>query len=427
MEFQISSRGLSNCTNVNLPMNFTFKVGKKEYKCNSFQADLISSKVAELHIQNSLADSFTVDVDDKLDTFQLFIDMMNGQEVDVEPGKIQFVRQIAKSIGNKELIERFSYVSKGEKLNIDNAVQILEEKNEMKLDFSEEIDFIAANFYAFPIEVMDCMDVELLDKILSNPNLVLDEEPLTFNFIHDQVTKYSKDYIKLFRNIVFQNIEKSQVEEFFNSIDFEDVTPEIFERVKERLAQDIDKEASTQALLKRYSTGTIDCTLKEGRKELFNGIISFLNGLNPNFLKNKVVVLSSKGEGNSNPPEVVINHDPKANWGLYENPGNYLMINFTQYRVMITGYSFRSSRNSHWDNPQSWMIQGSNNGNDWDVIDKKTNNTEMGGDEKVHHWVCKQSKPYQFIRWYITTKRTGALYIREFELFGFIKDQKKKK
>ena len=427
IEYQISSAGLSNPANSNLPQDFKFVVGKKEYFCNSFQADFISSKIAELHLQDQKVDTFYIDLDDKFNAFELIMKMMNGEEVEIPHFQIQFIRQIAKIIGNEELIDKFTYVDKKfDEMTYQQTVQTLEEKNELGMDCSSEIEYIAKSFYDIDNTIMDCMDIKLLDQIFASPSLVLDDETKTFQFICRQITQYSRDYISLLKYILYQNLSPSDLEQFCSIVDFENgMTPEIFAKVKERLEQNLITKPSL--LQSRYDTGFINCEYKGDKKNLFNGIFAYLKRTHITPTKQKIIIATSSGEtSNSNAESLISNENQKNIFEMSENPTSYLCVQFTDFRVIINGYSFASPKNGHWDRPQSWVIEGSNNGKNWSVIDKQYQNQEMGGNDKSHLWTCKQSNPYHYIRWRLTEKGTETVGISQYELFGLIKQHKKK-
>ena len=419
IEYQISSAGLSNPVIQILPQDFKFVVGQKEYFCNRFQADFISTKVAELHVQDRRIDTFHVDIDDKYNAFELIMKMMDGQEVEIPDYQIQFIRQIAKLIGNEELINKFSYIDKKiDETDVVQYIQRVEEMHEFGMDCTEEIDFIASNFHCIDNTAMDCMDINLLHQILGSPNLVLFDESKTFEFIYRQVTKYSREYIDLFKHLVFPNLSGEDMEKFCSVVDFEtEMTPELFEKIKERLSHKTPDQSSLYT--KRYDTHIINCEYK-GDKIPSTGIFGYFRKTYKNPIKEKIIITTTSGNRNS--PDLMICSENTSNtFSLSQNPTSFLCVQFTNARVLVNGYLFACGKNSELNNPQNWAIEGSNDGKTWHLIDQRLNNTDLEGNEKSHYWRCNISKPYSYIRWRML--RTGTKYttIGKFELYGFIK------
>lgn len=422
-EFYLSAKGLMNCANTNLSDNFMFIVGKKEYPCNSFLADFISPKVSDLHIQNPLAESLKIDVNDPYDVFSVVMQLMNGEEIDVIPFQIKYIRRIAKALGNQELIREFSLLWKNEALNLNNVVQILEEKFENNEDITTEIDFIASNFFQISPDQLDGMDIQLFDKVFSSPKLILEEEPKTFNFIYQQVQKYGPEYISLFKYIIFENTKKEDIQLFLDNIPKENISKEIFDAIKMRLSQPLSNPAPEES--SRYQNPPLEL-LYDPSKGLFHGVFKKLFTIyGENLVKTGIVSLKPKNESSQTPIENIFKDSPgndkKNTYNMSVTKDNYILIDFKTMQVQVTGYSIGSGL--QWNQQMSWVLEGKNNPREdafYTVIDEKKQNADIRGPDKSHYWECVKSKPYQYIRWRLTQGNGGGINFKRIELYGIL-------
>ncbi|EAX97949.1 hypothetical protein TVAG_316140 [Trichomonas vaginalis G3] len=420
-EFYLSAKGLLNCANSNLQNDFVFIVGSKEYPCNSLLADFISSKAAELHIQNPHAESLTIDVSDPYDVFSVVMQLMNGEEIDVIPSNIKYIRRIAKAIGNQELLREFSYLWRNEQLTLTNCVQIAEEKYENKDDITAEIEYIAANFFQIAFDQLDGMDIYLFEMVFTHPSLILEDETKTFNFVFQQCQKYGYEYVTLFKYIIFENTKKEDINLFLEKILKKYISADIFEAIKHRLCQPLTTACPTDST--RYHIPSITL-LFDPEKDLFHGIFHYLiHRSDQDIFRTGQVVLKSKGENSSNSLDCIFNSDKRTPYGMSDTKDNYVLIDFKSMQVQITGYSIASGSGPRWSQPISWVIEGKNNPREdafYTIIDEKKQNSDMGGSDKTHYWDCAKSKPYQFIRWRLTQGNGGSINFRQMELFGIL-------
>ena len=80
--------------------------------------------------------------------------------------------------------------------------------------------------------------------------------------------------------------------------------------------------------------------------------------------------------------------------------------------------------------PKSWRIEGSNDKTNWDLIDKKENDSYLNGKYNQHRFICqnKNNNYYQYIRyvqddsWYTNRDYKYKIRLSCFEFFGSIKE-----
>ena len=427
--FRLSSKGMLNAYAVNAKADFVFLVGEKEpytkYEVPSFFANFISPKVALKHATDSALSEFHIPISDENGNFSLIIDLSLGRSIHATDIQKIFIREVAKILGNDELYQKFVSSSQ---ITLTNAILQLTEKITNGMDPIDQIDFIAAHFEDYQVNELLNIPVFFLEKIFTSPQLLVKKENSFFNTVYQIVENKSSDpeYLSLFSTIFFQNLKKDSLEKFCSFVKSQDITTSLWNALLKRLTS-IENIVSEKD--PRYFRKVTTCNKDP---DMFHGIFFMLSQKcsgNP-VLKELVDVTSFGMTGSCKPQglfycEAKENKDNKFSFALTEKVNNYLMMDFKDCKVSINGYSIQSASNSHWDLPQSWVIEGSNDGLKWTVFEEKVENLEMVGSDKSQHWSCPLSDEFRMIRWRLTKDGSGALYSRRFELFGqYIEYQK---
>lgn len=412
----LSSAGFQNAAKGVKEKNFTFIVGGNKYQCNSFFADFISPKVAQLHLSDPLADTFVIKCKDKNKEFELVMDIMHGKKVFLQPEDQKYLAKIGRKLGNTELYNQYMPKidpdAKPENIDFDEIFDSIRTKCEYGLDFQDEADIIAK--YTYFIDKKDFVGVPLaaMERIINSPNILLDSENQLVDIVCELIERSGPEYTKLITNMVFQNIEIESINKLLEKIKTLDVDGALWAAICKRLVLNVPKTHDYS----RYKK-IINVFLHQEKKP-FSGIFNYLKLNYPGNPAESVFSVSAKREHCSTSCVKLFSAE-KISWGLTEVEDNFLLFDFKRAMVRVTGYEIRSGTNSHWDNPQSWVIETSNDNSNWNIIDRKQSNTEMGGNEKVHYWkISEKATPARYVRWRLTQNGTGGLYCREWELYG---------
>ena len=89
-------------------------------------------------------------------------------------------------------------------------------------------------------EEMKKIDLNILERIINNPKLVLDNEDQLLDFVNRFYMSDSK-YSNLYECVLFQNVELSSINEFLTNFNINDLTSQTWRAVSNRLKQKIDK------------------------------------------------------------------------------------------------------------------------------------------------------------------------------------------
>lgn len=107
-----------------------------------------------------------------------------------------------------------------------------------------------------------------------------------------------------------------------------------------------------------------------------------------------------------------------------QEKSSWICFNFKNHRIIPTDYQIRSyycwGQNNY---PKSWVIEGSNDNKQWEIVDEENNCSYLNGENLVHtfHINKNNNKEFQYIR----MRSTGPNWAGEnylafslFEIYG---------
>ena len=121
------------------------------------------------------------------------------------------------------------------------------------------------------------------------------------------------------------------------------------------------------------------------------------------------------------------NNNGDASDPVPDSSNGWIEIDFLKRKINITSYTLRSSQNgtNSCYHAKSWRIVGSNDRENWEVVDQQVNNSSLNGKYKQCRFECSRSdKYYRYIRyiqddsWYL--QREHNIYLTCVEFFGSI-------
>ena len=112
---------------------------------------------------------------------------------------------------------------------------------------------------------------------------------------------------------------------------------------------------------------------------------------------------------------------------LPDSSNGWIEFDFFKRKINLTSYTLRTSGNGQngYYHAKSWRIVGSNDRNNWDVINQQVNNSSLNGKYRQHRFECdKNDKYYRYIR-YIqddswSSGRSHNIWLTCVEFFGSI-------
>lgn len=111
----------------------------------------------------------------------------------------------------------------------------------------------------------------------------------------------------------------------------------------------------------------------------------------------------------------------------------WILFDFKSMKVIIDSYYIRSncSEPNKFHHPKTWALQGSDDNNNWEIIDERKNDESLNGEHKEKLFICNKNnnKAYRYIRYlqdecWSDKKVAGDyynlynIYITYFQLYG---------
>ena len=417
-EFRLSAEGLRQAADAEVK-DFTFIVGKTEYKCNRFQACFFSRRVARLVQADKTVDHFVIEHEDKDKCFNDVMVLMNGGSIRVTASNIALLEFCARELENDELLAatcRFRY---GNKFTLSDVAGRIYAKSSRESLSQDEIRFVAMHFHELDFDLLAKLRAEDIDAALCSPDLKLKSEDHLFQTIM-RLSEIDASYRQLVIHVQFQYLSKENCDAFLDQI-----FPDFFNiRVWESIRSYISKSqapSKEDLNLERYIVYSYG---KEAGP--FDGIMAQLTrdcGGNPH---QRGIISITASSSACNECFMVVNRDWKDEWLSHNQANSYLQFDFKSMRVSITGYTLKSGAIGYC--LLSWVLEVSDDGTEdsWVIIDKQSiANPNRAYD--VQRYTCSDpvDKLYRFVRLRQTGKNSKSAYnliLSEIEFFGKLQE-----
>lgn len=435
MTFSLSSSGLANVAS--LPVReediFTFKVSGMDFECGKYVAVFISPLVAKMIKQDPLFTSLTIENTCKNpQMINVFINkLLSGQKFEISKQFAPHVKEIGVALQNPELISFADQVLlANSSLSTKNIINIIKSKLEFGQNITDEISYVAKNISFVSRTELSLLDIDILDQILSCPDLLIENEDWLVELIFDICQQNpNPNSTILFRNVSFEYVSTSGITRFLKLVNPSNITGPVWSAICERLRHDV---VPTTLAADRYFSTTnsknneVDEKIKtfEFTGNPFEGILSSMNkeaGQNPHSA-NLVEVTSSSKERSQ--PWMIL--DYKWNGWFYtrNQPDSWVMIDFINKNVAPSWYSIKSDGNgsSHLKN---WNLEGSNDLTSWSTIDEQRNSEILNNPFAIGTFKCLKPRYYRYIRLRqvdVNTDGNNYLGLCNIELFGSVKE-----
>ena len=417
--------------------DFTFMVNEKKFKTNRLTSDLLSPKIAKMHLIDPTFEFFTIKTKNHGD-FAHILNLINFEQNDIPENELPFIAEVIEILE----LDSFEFTPKmeGRKITIDkvfNEIQNLEKNSEFSSqNFEEKIDFISFNFYILCEEYEEYfanLKISTFYKILSNDQLRLENEDQLLNFINKLYSKNSM-YSILYEKVMFTNVSSKYMNEFVELFDFNDISSQTWINLCMRLANSLEIK-KIESCNKRYNTihtneiYQIQKTLfKYDKNNDFSGIFNFLRKKSNENIEKEINVTSSSIHGNFEenlPKNVVLFENQSKRFISANEPNSWLCFDFKDHQVILTEYTIKTSClfEKNMRHPRSWVIEGSNDNNSWEILDEQKDCSEINGKSITHTFSInnQELKKFKMIRLRATGPNwdgSNHLFIESFEIYG---------
>ncbi|KAK8871396.1 hypothetical protein M9Y10_007121 [Tritrichomonas musculus] len=456
---------------------FLFLVGQYGIKMHRFLAEFISPRVSSLHYSDPTSSILRIDeVDQERINLNIEIDsgileklrlITLGESVDINFDDSQKLRIISHFLGNQEIVDKINelFPILPEETNIDDCIQHLQYMQHFqKFNISETIPFgfsydndqlvkfISSHFYSIDPEKLYRLPLPILHAILRDDGLKLRSEDSLFEFIEkvfEHKEKYDISEKVLFYELVdFCSLSEVKFNEAIEKIEASEMTSELWRILKKCFFTRRDVVAKTKteeerkslnrnryAITDRHKYTTVEYDSNANNR--FNGIIAKLGNGNPaSVLDSGIINITSSQAYSSHPSNqfknVVNFSDTDGCFQSSDTANSWLTVDFKDRKVKPSFYSIRSNSwsGAGYHHPQSWRLDGSNDGESWTRLDSRTNDKSLDGKGYSNTFEVREGKSENEYFQYLRIQQTGtntagnnSFIFSALEFFGTIREQ----
>ena len=392
---------------------------------NRILADFISPRVSHIHQTDPTIESIKLlpnkfDKQEKInqtftsDLIENFKLISSGHKIEIDKTMSIKLRILSIFLYNEEIYNEMNSLFPIEltESDFESYFDYLEyfKSNEAEFKYmptfveNSLFNYISSHFSSIDQKILHKLNKNDLYSIICNEQLKLADEDSLFDFIneifsYDQINEKDNSFpsrIDFYEQVLINFLSSSKKIEFIQNIEASEITNQIWSNIRDFLIDKItDKKEKTpknsemnRYLVKEEEVNKLDtnCDMKNVIEvpflnENFNGILTKLgngnaiNALNEGKIK---ITSSSVSHGGSNvQPKNVVNFESDRD--VFESrseQNSWLCIEFKNCKVKLSNYSIRSADYGEgYESPLCWCIEGSNNGNEWTILNNRQNET----------------------------------------------------
>ena len=374
----LSSVGMSRVSRLH-ENPFTFIVGEKEYRTTTPIAVFLSPRVSRLISIDAACETLCIDVDDRFGVFNLLLSLADGETLSVEENGLDnretfdvFVK-LAHELENQELIAICGdIIDIDEPLSLANAVQQLTSHHSLSMSITEDVAFVASHLQEVSFDssynsILEALGPDLSHVVLMSPSLCITDE----DWLLDTILRCSgSEYRCLISCVRFDFLSCAAMSRFIDNFSLAEINAPTWTSLCARLLCPTVTPDMGSRIKESGDVGTITTLDYEGAP--FDGIIGHLRkscGGNPHRRRVIRVTASSRQDVRDNLTYKIVDYTWDGWFVTRNQPDSWIEVDFKKARVNVSGYSIRGNRNND-HNPESWVIEGSNDNLSWTNIDE---------------------------------------------------------
>jgi hypothetical protein len=394
------------------PQDFSFIIGHERHVCSLFAARILSPRIARMLEVDPTFSTFVIDTKGG---FSDLIRFSCGEPLTIAPDNVEHLLYLCEQLENQELLQALhEYRSQQHPLTVSNVIPLAARKCKHRVDFDAECDFIATHLYEFTADHFRGHDPFVLELVLQNPYILLSGE----NKLFDMIVALGSSYRHLLKYVHLEFLDHYHRQDFIRMV----------------RATDIDEImwASLSGALLTCHPEEHECDIPRFGRQIyvlsisdpFRGILARLsNECRGNVHERGVVRITSSGDGQGHPWQVT---DPRweSHWWGCGSDTPWICFDFLEKTVCLSDYSLRAAEIT-FDYLRTWVLEGSNTGNDWTTIDQQSANREISAAHAMRSWhVGHSGRFYRYVRLKQTGNNSGGtrnLNLSGIEFFGVLK------
>lgn len=268
------------------------------------------------------------------------------------------------------------------------------------------ITFFAKNFEYINKDRLHLLQLDLIEKVLSNENLQLRDEDSLLRLLIDLYKKDNK-YSCLFEYVIFKNVGETLLCSFMNDVDFEDINRHIWRLVCGRILP--TRIASLNDQPDTSNRYLIDIQEFDHSGNDFNGIMRHLtNKVHENIHTHGTINISSNSiSGEKNHPRNLVDYNSNNYYYSLDAGEATVCFDFKEMSVQLNSYSVKSYQSSNSAFLRNWAVEVSNDGVNWITIDRYKDDTRLKGSNLVANFAISNANNNKNYCRYIQIRQTG--------------------
>lgn len=446
--FILSSAGLTNLVEKqNYNDEFRFFFGKHEIKLNNLFAEFISPYVCQIHQSDPTID-FIRFVDEKSpqsesitnffqkltkDICTLFELISKGNRVNINKTQCIQLQVLSVLLKNEELFTKLNELFQNDTTenglteSLDSLLILYQNQKSAEIFTNcNSVRCVASNLHSIDENKILQLPKTVFYSIISNEELTIENEDKLYDLIesflfrHEGETdetdetdgsKSEMNKIDFYEQIEFQFLSEDKFNEFIENFDINDITSDLWRKFKKCFYNN-KKLADANNSLHHYSHKRSEIKFDGKSENAFNGIIQKLtveSGGNVD-IKNVVKVTSSSIYDSSQTARNAVDlNDMNHYFSSDDEENSWLKYDFVNRKVKPTHYSIRTRHDygKGRQHPKNWVIEGSNEGKEWMVLDSHFDETCLDDKNVTHTFkIDDDLMPYNGYR-YLRIRQTG--------------------
>lgn len=403
---KLQTKSILNAPFQQYDKDFTFIINGKKIRTSKFAADILSPKIAKMHVNDPTLNEFIIRTQCNGNPSYL-LNLINFEYNEIPASEAPFLSEVIEKLGN-ESIKVFEE-NKKSSISLDNVFDLIKRHDLFQIyyanDLKQDIDFISEHFFEIKDEPEGLQNLSLstLQRIFDNPNLQLNSEDQLINCINFIYSK-NPEYSSLYEYVEFTNVSPANIQKFLQLFNIDDITKDTWKALSRRLGMQIvltKNRAKEINQSERYNIHK-GVSISYDDNSIFKGIINYLKENSKDGLEKEINITSSSVFSKSYDPRNVLIYNDKSKRFLSDDIENsWICIDFKKHRIIPTNYSIKSFElNQNSAHPKSWVIEASNDNQNWDLIDEKNNCPALNGRNFIHTFKIKNQvhNKYRYIR-----------------------------
>ena len=410
----------------------------------SLLAEFLSPKIAYLRRCDVTFEVYTFKDCEMFNLFEsLLSSLRSGAAFHVEKSNFSALLRLSQELENGELFSSLLGMINPESLSLEEAIRLLRFGIDLGATFSDRFgslrDFIAFHFYELAKEILDSLDFETAQIVLSSPSLRIKDEDSLYDFVRSR-SENDLRFASLFEFVYFDYLSVDRIRNFTpfaNEKLLTTMNSGIWTRICHRLIRKSCKPSernprnySNSEEFKQVQMGT-EFFYKKAKK--FDGIISYLTYSYKGNVHDKGVVnvtaLAFDESNRRRHPKNAVALQSASSYVSQSVPNSWICLDFMNCRVIPKSYTLksRSSDLSTFD-LNSWVIEVSDDGEWWTEIDWRDSAKDPWLSFVRAHFRIRHV-PKKGVR-YVRLRQTGRnalgddrLILTALEIFGTLIEQ----